>query len=68
MSSVHWQDAVALDAPAPPCQWNPSAWSHRVPIAVLAGIATVLASYMALFQWGLIGYASAEADQVALQR
>jgi uncharacterized membrane protein len=55
MSSAHWQDAVALDAPAPPFTKNPSAWSQRVPIAVLAGIAAVIASYMALFQWGLIG-------------
>jgi uncharacterized membrane protein len=54
MSSVHWQDTVELDAIAPPFQRNPSAWSQRVPICILAGIATVIASYMALFQWGLI--------------
>jgi hypothetical protein len=33
MSSAHWQDAVALDAHAPPFTKNPSAWSQRVPIA-----------------------------------
>lgn len=49
-----WQDAVDLDAHAPPFRRNPSAWNQRVPISILAGIATLIASYMALFQWGLI--------------
>lgn len=54
MRRPHWQDAVDLNAAAPPYTRNPSAWSQRVPISVLAGIATVIASYMALFQWDLI--------------
>ena len=52
--SPHWQDVLDLDVHAPPFHRNPSAWSQRLPICVLAGIATVIASYMALFQWGLM--------------
>ena len=48
-------DGVAdLDAPAPPWRRNPSAWSQRVPICLLAGVATVIAAYMALYQWRLV--------------
>jgi uncharacterized membrane protein len=54
MARAHWQDMVDLDAIPPPFRKNPSAWSQRVPISILAGIATVIASYMALFQWELI--------------
>jgi uncharacterized membrane protein len=54
MPHIHWQDTVDLDVAAAPFHHNPSAWSQRLPICVLAGIATVIASYMALFQWGLI--------------
>ena len=43
-----------LNAPAAPWTYNPSAWSQRVPICVLAGVATVMAAYMALYQWRLI--------------
>jgi nucleoside-diphosphate-sugar epimerase/uncharacterized membrane protein len=43
-----------LDAPAPPWGYNPSAWRHRVPICVVAGVAMLIASYMALYQWRLI--------------
>ena len=43
-----------LDVHAPPFHRNPSAWSQRVPIAVLGGIAFVIATYMAMYQWGLI--------------
>jgi uncharacterized membrane protein len=50
----HWQDHVDLEAHAPPVRRNPSAWSQRVPIAILAGLGTIIASYMAMFQWGLI--------------
>jgi uncharacterized membrane protein len=43
-----------LNAPAPPFRHNPSAWRHRVPIAVLAAVAFVLATWMALYQWRLV--------------
>jgi uncharacterized membrane protein len=49
----HWQDVVDLDVHAPPFHRNPSAWSQRLPLSILAGIATVIATYMALFQWEL---------------
>lgn len=44
-----------LDANAPPWKHNPSAWSQRIPICVLAGVAFLIASYMALYQWRLVG-------------
>lgn len=43
-----------LDANAPPFGYNPSSWRHRVPIAVLAGVAFLISTYMALYQWRLI--------------
>ena len=38
----------------PPWRRNPSAWSQRLPICVLAMVAAVIASYMSLYQWRLI--------------
>ena len=43
-----------LDAAAPPFDYNPSAWNQRIPIAVLAGVAFLISTYLALYQWGLI--------------
>lgn len=43
-----------LNVEAPPFSRNPSAYSQRIPIAVLAFIGFLLSSYMALFQWGLV--------------
>lgn len=40
---------------APPWKHNPSSWKQRIPICLLAGVAFLIASYMALFQWRLIG-------------
>ena len=39
---------------APPWDYNPSAWSQRIPICVLAMVAFFISSYMALYQWRLI--------------
>lgn len=44
-----------LDVNAPPWNHNPSSWRQRIPICVLAGIAFLIASYMALYQWRLVG-------------
>ncbi len=44
-----------LDVNAPPWRYNPSSWRQRIPICLLAGIAFLIASYMALYQWRLIG-------------
>lgn len=43
-----------MDAPAPPFDRNPSAWSQRIPIALLALVATGISTYMGLYQWGAI--------------
>lgn len=40
-------------APAP-FSYNPSAWSQRIPICILAAVATWIAAYMGLYQWRLI--------------
>lgn len=39
---------------APPWDYNPSAWSQRIPICVLAAVAMVISTYLALYQWRLI--------------
>lgn len=43
-----------LDVNAPPWDYNPSAWSQRIPIAVLALAGFVISAYLALFEWGFI--------------
>lgn len=43
-----------LEVNAPPFSRNPSAWSQRVPIALLAAVGFVISSYLALYQWGLV--------------
>lgn len=53
---VHWIDVYDPDVPAPPFNRNPSGWNQRIPICVLAGIATLIAAYMALYQWKLTGF------------
>jgi hypothetical protein len=51
------RDRPSLDrnASAPPWDYNPSAWRQRVPISLLAAVAFVIATYMGLYQWRLIG-------------
>lgn len=44
-----------LKAAPEPWDYNPSSWRHRVPICLLAGVAFVIAAYMGLYQWRLIG-------------
>lgn len=51
MEKRHIRD---LNVNAPPFDRNPSAWSQRVPIVVLAAVAFFISVYMALYQWGLI--------------
>ena len=50
---VYGPNGMNLDAPAPPFDRNPSSWGQRIPICVLAGVATLMAAYMALYQWGI---------------
>lgn len=47
---------VPLNAIPEPWEYNPSKWSQRILIALIAGIAFILATYMALYQWGLIDH------------
>ena len=49
-----WERALDLHAAAPPFDYNPAAWSQRIPICVLAGVGFLIAAYMGLYQWGLI--------------
>lgn len=51
---LHWEDAVDLNAPAFPLKKNPSAWSHRIKVALLACVGAILAAYMSLYQLHLI--------------
>lgn len=44
-----------LAAIPPPWDYNPSSWRQRIPVCLLAMIAFFIASYMALYQWRLIG-------------
>ncbi len=46
-----------LEAIPRPWSYNPSAWSQRIPICILAMVAFFIAVYMALYQWRLIGTA-----------
>jgi uncharacterized membrane protein len=54
MNTATAQTADVLDAPVAPWSYNPSAWRQRVPICILAGIATLIATYLALYQWRLV--------------
>lgn len=47
-------DEDPLNAAPAPWDYNPSAWSQRVPICVLAMVAFLIATYMGLYQWRLI--------------
>ncbi len=47
------RSSPAADA-APPWDYNPSAWSQRIPICLLAAVAFLISTYMALYQWRLI--------------
>jgi Vitamin K epoxide reductase family len=43
-----------VDVPVARFGYNPSAWSQRLPICLLALVAFFIAVYMALYQWRLI--------------
>jgi len=40
---------------APPWTYNASSWRQRVPICLLAGVGFLIAAYLGLYQWRLIG-------------
>lgn len=39
---------------APPWDYNPSSWSQRIPICVLAAVGFLISAYMGLYQWRLV--------------
>jgi uncharacterized membrane protein len=43
-----------LDVHVAPWSRNPSAWTQRIAIAILAGVAFLISTYLALYQWRLI--------------
>jgi uncharacterized membrane protein len=49
------EEITGLQVNAPPWKHNPSSWRQRIPICLLAGVAFLIASYMALYQWRLVG-------------
>jgi len=51
---VHQSSKTIDDVPVAPFDYNPSAWSQRIPICVLALVAFWIATYMGLYQWRLI--------------
>jgi hypothetical protein len=53
-AQCHWQDVVNLDAAAWPLKQNPSSWSHRVKVAILAALGATIAAYLSLYQLDLI--------------
>lgn len=48
------QHLVDLNAAPEPWDYNPSAWSQRIPICILALIAFLIATCLSLYQWRLI--------------
>lgn len=47
-------EATSLAAIPKPWGYNPSKWQQRVLISIIAGVATLIAVYMGLYQWRLI--------------
>ncbi len=45
-----------LDVAAPPFDRNPSAWSQRIPIVLIATTGFIAAAWMALYQWHQVDF------------
>ncbi|MCO8122655.1 vitamin K epoxide reductase [Stieleria sp. TO1_6] len=54
MPSSNLSDDDRLNRSVPPYQHNPSAWSQRIPICLLAFVAAAISAHLSLFQWGFI--------------
>lgn len=50
-----YEKTVDLDAIPEPWDYNPSGWNQRIPICLFAAVAMVIAAYMGLYQWRLLG-------------
>lgn len=48
------KNLYSLDAHPYPWKYNPSSWSQRIKVALLAFLAFIIAIYLGLYQWGLI--------------
>ncbi len=46
--------STASAGAAPPWDYNPSAWSQRIPLCIFAMVAFFISTHMALYQWRLI--------------
>lgn len=46
--------STSLDAVPQPWSYNPSSWRQRVPVAAIAFVAFLIATYLTLYQWRLI--------------
>ncbi|MCC9658376.1 vitamin K epoxide reductase family protein [Rhodopirellula halodulae] len=47
-------DTSGWNVSVPPYSYNPSAWSQRIPICLLAFVAAAISAHLSLYQWGLI--------------
>src|SRR5687768_14770282 len=43
-----------LEATPYPWDYNPSSWTQRIKVALLAFVAFIIAVYLGLYQWGLV--------------
>ena len=43
-----------VDAAPTPWDYNPAAWSQRIPICLIAGVGFLISTYLALYQWRLV--------------
>ena len=55
MTANRHQAGPDLHAVPEPYDYNPSSWFQRVRVSLVAAVGFVIASYMALYQWRLIG-------------
>jgi hypothetical protein len=53
-SHAGYADRLACDVAVKPWSYNPSSWRQRVPICLLAWVAFMIATHLALYQWRLI--------------
>ncbi|MEZ6090323.1 MAG: vitamin K epoxide reductase family protein [Pirellulaceae bacterium] len=51
---AHRPDIDRLNVTVPPYNHNPSAWSQRLPICLVAFAAALISSHLSLYQWGFI--------------
>lgn len=54
VSDSHHPSDDDLNAAVYPYSYNPSAWSQRIPICLLAAVATIISVHLALYQWRLV--------------